>query len=54
VDNALKFLGFKAIVTSDPALIKHADLAILPGVGAFADGMMDFGKKGLIEPNYDS
>ena len=35
--SSLRFIGAKAEVTSDPAVIARADGVILPGVGAFAD-----------------
>lgn len=39
VVNALEFVGAKAILTRDPALIQSSDRIVLPGVGAFGDGM---------------
>ncbi len=53
VYNALKFLGVDSVVTSDSTFIKGADIAILPGVGAFEDGMGGLKAKGLIQPIYD-
>lgn len=53
VYNALKHLGVDSKVTCDPIDLKNADLAILPGVGAFADGMHGLQTKGLISPIRD-
>ena len=50
VHNALKFLGIEALVTGDPEALRSADRAILPGVGAFADGMRGLRSKGLVGP----
>lgn len=53
VYNALRYLGLESKVTSHPEDFKEADCAILPGVGAFADGMAGLMHFGLIEPIYD-
>jgi glutamine amidotransferase len=37
-------------VTSDPAQLAKADKLILPGVGAFGDGMRNLNERGLVEP----
>ena len=47
---ALEHLGASAAVTSDPAAIASAERLILPGVGAFGDGMDNLRSRGLIEP----
>ena len=39
VSRALEHCGAKVTITSDPKLILTADRVILPGVGAFSDGM---------------
>lgn len=49
VYNALKYLGFKSVVSSNPEDLKDADSVILPGVGAFEDGMKGLRTKGFIE-----
>ena len=49
VQRALELCGAEVIVTSDPQQIKLAERLILPGVGAFSDGM-----KGLVEYGIDS
>ncbi len=40
-------IGEKAVVTSDPAVIKQADRIILPGVGAFGDAALKLMSSGL-------
>ena len=39
VAKAFEFLGIENIVTSDASVIKNADKLVLPGVGAFGEGM---------------
>ncbi|MCK9361073.1 imidazole glycerol phosphate synthase subunit HisH [Patescibacteria group bacterium] len=47
VQNALAFLGHESVVTQDPAVIAAATHLILPGVGAFGDGMKAIHERGL-------
>lgn len=47
VENALKKLSVQVVVTSDAHRIGQADAAILPGVGAFSDGMKNISELGL-------
>lgn len=47
VARALEECGATPYVTSDPAELKHASLMVLPGVGAFADGMANLRERGL-------
>lgn len=49
VQNALNFLGFENIITSDANELKKADRLILPGVGAFPDAMKKLEESGLID-----
>lgn len=49
VDKAIKFLGFESLITNDPLEIQEADYIILPGVGAFAQGMENLHKLGLVD-----
>ena len=44
---SLNAIGEKAIVTSDPEILKNADRIILPGVGAFADAAEKLHASGL-------
>ena len=39
VQKAFEFLGYEAVISDDPALIRQADHVVLPGVGAFCDAM---------------
>ncbi len=48
VKNALAFLGYEALLSSSPADLERATHLILPGVGAFADGMKNLTKSGLL------
>lgn len=47
--NMLKKVGATAQPSSDPAVIKEAEKLILPGVGAFDNGMQNLQDKGLID-----
>ncbi len=47
IRNMLKRIGVEAVVTSDPARIAVADHLILPGVGAFGEGMRNIEERGL-------
>jgi glutamine amidotransferase len=49
VEKAVKFLGLTSIITNDPIEIQGSDFIILPGVGAFAQGMKNLIKMGLID-----
>ncbi|OED37627.1 imidazole glycerol phosphate synthase, glutamine amidotransferase subunit [PVC group bacterium (ex Bugula neritina AB1)] len=50
VQNALTFLGYESSLAVDASSIHEADCLILPGVGAFEDGMVSLHKKKMIEP----
>ncbi|MCJ7529980.1 MAG: imidazole glycerol phosphate synthase subunit HisH [Anaerolineales bacterium] len=47
VANMLKKVGAKAVISSDPAIIEKAEKLILPGVGAFDNGMRKLNDRGL-------
>lgn len=49
VKNALECLGAKVLVTSSPEKVSRADAIIVPGVGAFSDGMKNLHELGMIE-----
>ncbi len=46
---ACEHVGMQAEVTDDPAVILSADVAILPGVGAYEDAMIALNESGLSE-----
>ena len=50
VIKAFSVLGAEAESSSDPEKILSAEALILPGVGAFGDGMKNLREAGLIEP----
>lgn len=50
VSRALKHCGAEVIVSSDPSAIAAAQRLVLPGVGAFANGMQGLRERGLAEP----
>ncbi|HIJ94490.1 MAG TPA: imidazole glycerol phosphate synthase subunit HisH [Desulfuromonadales bacterium] len=50
VARAFEHCGANVVLTDDPAKIIGADYLVLPGVGAFADGMSGLTKRGLVEP----
>ena len=45
--SSLAAIGADAIVTADPATIRHAERVILPGVGAFGDARAKLRQSGL-------
>lgn len=49
IANMLKKVGVRSIVASDEASIASAEKLILPGVGAFDNGMQNLRKRGLVE-----
>lgn len=50
VQHAFVHFGAEVQVTSSPADVLAADALVLPGVGAFQDGMQGLEQLGLIEP----
>ena len=53
VYNALKFIGVDSMVSHNSHDLERADAVILPGVGAFEDGMKGLREKGFIKPIHD-
>jgi glutamine amidotransferase len=49
VQRAVEECGAEGITSSEPEFIAHADRVILPGVGAFANGMNALESLGLVE-----
>ncbi|MFZ5633345.1 MAG: imidazole glycerol phosphate synthase subunit HisH [Bacillota bacterium] len=50
VTRAFQYVGAEVILTNSPEAIENAERLVLPGVGAFADGMAGLRQRGLIEP----
>lgn len=50
VRGAVERLGHEAVVSAAPKDLRAADALILPGVGAFGDGMKKLHERNLIEP----
>lgn len=50
VARAFEHCGASVLLTNDPMKITNADYLVLPGVGAFADGMLGLTERGLVEP----
>ena len=50
IRQAFEHCGAEVIITDSPDAIRNAIGLVLPGVGAFEDGMMGLRSKGLIEP----
>lgn len=50
VRRAFEACAAEVVQTEDPAEIVAADCLVLPGVGAFADGMQELRRRELVEP----
>jgi len=50
VQRAFEHCGARVRITSSPAQIEKAEFLVLPGVGAFADGMRELEGRGLVKP----
>ena len=50
ISKAFENFGCKIVLTTTPEQIKKADYLVLPGVGAFADGIANIKNQELIEP----
>ena len=53
VQNAFEHLGANVIVAKTPSHILNATLLVLPGVGAFSDGMKGLISRNLVHPIQD-
>ncbi|MCG6533284.1 MAG: imidazole glycerol phosphate synthase subunit HisH [Syntrophales bacterium LBB04] len=49
VMNMLKKIGAQTSISSEPVKIAHADKLILPGVGAYDNGMQNLSSRGLVD-----
>ena len=49
ISNAFNLLGEEVLITDNPTKFSDVEAIILPGVGAFSDGMQNLRQKGLIE-----
>lgn len=49
IKNMLKKIGAEAVITSDLEVIANAPKLILPGVGAFDNGMSNLQERGLVD-----
>jgi len=49
VAGAVERVGYEPVVTADPSALARADKLILPGVGAFGDGMDKLRRRGLAD-----
>lgn len=50
VQKALERVGAEAVVSGDPGTLAAAQGVVLPGVGAFGDGMAQLEARGLVQP----
>ena len=50
VAGAVERLGCEPLVSGEPQALSRADALILPGVGAFGDGMKNIRQRNLLEP----
>jgi len=50
VQKGFEKIGFDAVVSADPNLLKEAERVVLPGVGAFRDCMRNLEQAGFVEP----
>lgn len=50
VQRALETCGARVLLSADPQVIENASRLVLPGVGAFEDGMKGLRERGLVEP----
>lgn len=48
IANMLKKVGAQSTISSDPQIITAADKLVLPGVGAFDNGMKNLAQRGLL------
>lgn len=49
VTRAFEYCGAEVLLGAQPGSIRNADYLVLPGVGAFADGMAELAQRDLVE-----
>ncbi|MCX5811388.1 MAG: imidazole glycerol phosphate synthase subunit HisH [Proteobacteria bacterium] len=49
VHRAFEYCGARVVITSSPNQVERAEYLVLPGVGAFADGIRELHSRGLVE-----
>src|SRR6476659_4207225 len=50
VSRAIEHFGGEVVLTDDAKVVRDSGRVLLPGVGAFANGMQQLGERGLVEP----
>jgi glutamine amidotransferase len=50
VSRAIEHFGGEVVLTDDAGVVRESDRVLLPGVGAFANGMQELRNRGLVEP----
>lgn len=50
LERALAHNGARVVISSDPNMLQNAPAVVLPGVGAFGDGMAELRKRGFFSP----
>ena len=53
IERAIRYVGGQAEITDDPAKVAAADRLILPGVGAFGEGMSKLRERGINDAIYE-
>ena len=53
VERALEHCGAEVYMARTPKAVAQAERLLLPGVGAFADGMRELARLGLVEPIHE-
>jgi glutamine amidotransferase len=53
VAGAVEKVGFQPVITSEASILEQTEKLILPGVGAFGDGMRNLHDRGLVGPLAD-
>jgi glutamine amidotransferase len=53
VSRAIEHFGAEVVLSDDAAVLRASDRVLLPGVGAFANGMQGLRERGLVEPLRD-